>query len=315
MKNLTHLVVLILLVSFNADVLADKKGKGKHHKSKGKHGTIFGEEWYIQPSANGDPSGRNVIILKGSPQAGNTYGNNLVCENDLYVARIAYTNTSSETIGSAAGPDTVTPDEILKFIFITAPCGSSQANYIGEYVWGLPDDPQSTNPRGAWESAVGTELNEGWGPDIASLSANNTSSDYKLTYAPNGLATTELRHSVEAYMDGDKVLQANNFSEMISHFPGALEIGLGTYSDVAVSTAGEYGSSGWIQFHAKGVGVIQQMRNLDSANDLVYPAAGSDRQTRLEAIYYRIDGVETGSTSGTVFESGSGTAAGLFFIE
>lgn len=267
-----------------------------------RHAAQFGPEWYLQPSADGAKSSRNVIVLKGD------LGGSSGCDQDFYLVRTHFTNTESLSVANASG--SVVPDFVFTTSIVCTPRGvPTTVNYQSEYVYALPDDPDSTNPRGAWESAEGVEINEDFNGD-GQLDDQNNAFDYALTWAPNALENGVLSQEIEVYRSGNQNLAVNDFTSLTKVFPLPLEIPAPvaqTFNEVIVETHSGYGiGNSWIRFHARNVGAIQLTRDAEFGD----PIYGN--QTILNAVYYRIDGVETGSLAGTPFE-GTNPSAGIWF--
>lgn len=267
-----------------------------------RHAARFGAEWYLQPSVDGAKSARNVIVLKGD------LGGSSGCDQDFYLVRTHFTNTESLSVANASG--SVVPDFIFTTSIVCTPRGvPTTVNYQSEYVYALPDDPGSTNPRGAWESAEGVEINEDFDGD-GQLDDQNNAYDYALTWAPNPMENGVLSQEIEVYRNGNQNLAVNDFSSLTKVFPLPIELPAPvarTYSDVIVETHSGYGvGNSWIRFHARDIGAIQLTRDAEFGD----PIYGN--QAILNAVYYRIDGVEAGSLAGTPFE-GANPSAGLWF--
>lgn len=264
--------------------------------------TSFGPEWYLQPSASGELASRNVIVYKGYRPA--TNGCASTPSGESFVVRTYFTNTAGRQLNNASGLP-VTPDEI--WIYGEVGTSSSTVNSHIEWVYGLPVDSASTNPRGAWESAVGVEINiDG---DIDGVFEASSAYDYTLTYASSPLSSSQMTHEVELFRDGNEILSANDWSTVSSLLPDPVRIGDPlnvTFTEAMVASLNGPGSGGRLQFHAKGIGMVEEIWN-DFYDD---PEVNCE--ARYSAIYIRVDGIEYGTLTGTPFAPG-GASAGLWF--
>ena len=230
--------------------------------------------------------------------------------SETYWVRTYFKNTEGQQINNAGGIP-VTPDEIWIFGSVSFDTNLSAVVWQGEWVYGLPSNTGSTNPQGAWESALGAEIN--LDQNVDGQFESKSAYDYTLTYAANPMGSSQMTHEIELYRDGDETLAANNWSTVSSRLSRPLRIGEPlnlTFTDTLVVTRSGTrtgtGSGGRIQFHAKGIGLVEEIWD-NYVDDPVFNC-----ESRLAAIYIRINGIENGSLSGTPFEPG-GSSAGLWF--
>jgi len=267
-------------------------------------GTTFGGEYFLQPSASGLKTERNVIVLRGLSDDGGTPGDSSD-DSFRYQVRVYFENTEGVSVDTDSG--TVTPNEVWIFGLVFDQAGNpTSVGYAGEYVTALPDQSTSNDPSGAFDQALGSEINED--ADSDGTFENENAFGYVQTRSSNPLANAQLVHSIEMYRDGNKILTANSFSSVLSQFSGSVEIGAPlnqTYNNVVLETKFGYTGNGGnrVRIRAQNVGLVQQY------NDTTFDDPVFNNQQQMNAIYTRIDGAVNGSLANTPFDPSSGDPA------
>lgn len=267
-------------------------------------GTTFGSSYFLQPSTSGLKTSRNVIVLR-EQSAGAGTPSDPSDDQFTYRVRVYFENTEGVSVDTDGG--TETPNEIWIFGFVQDQAGNpTSLGYAGEYVYALPDQSTSNDPSGAFDQALGVEINED--ADSDGVFENQNAFGYVLTRSSNGLNSAQLVHSVELYRNGNQNLTANSFTQIRSQFSGSLEIGAPlnqTYNNVVMDTLAGYTGNGGnrVRLRAENVGLVQEF------NDTTFDDPLFNFQTQANAIYTRIDGTENGSLANTPFDPSSGDPA------
>lgn len=223
-------------------------------------------EYFLKPSANGDPADRNVIVLA---QSG----------SDCHVARIFFANTTGVVVTNATS--TVTPDLVWVWQMV---CGdATDVRYELEYVYAVPAS--------GFGAAEGVEISEDQDGDGNFDRIRHLGFRHFAGSSP--LPGAELITGIEQYKDASgETIVVTNWTRLLSPLGESLAVNGLAFDDAIVDSFLGFGR---VRMHARGIGVVREFGGSMNTD----PLFGG--QTSRDVIYYRVNGRQGGSLAGTPY--------------